>query len=373
MKILFFTETLFFGGKERRLLELISFLKKTTNHTIVLALTEDQIHYDYIYELDVPIVILKRKWTKYDPLPFIRFYKFCGEYKPDIIHSWGRLTTFYSIPTKLLRGIPLISSMIADSNRGYGVFSLKYLFLKADILFANKILSNSLAGLKAYGINNSKAKVILNGVNLVRFQQVYETGSVKKEYGIKTRLIVVMVAAFTGFKDYNLFLDVARNLGKSREDVTFVGVGDGSEFQHIQRRINEEMITNVILTGSQRNVERIIAASDIGLLCTYSEGISNSIIEYMALGKPVISTDINGGSKELIIEGETGYCIERNVEKISFTLNILLDSADLRKSMGDKGKERIMSHFSIERMGEEFCAVYEEAMTAKSQKNKGLN
>lgn len=362
MKILFFTETLFFGGKERRLLELIYFLKKTTKHEIVLALTEDQIHYDYVYELDIPIVIIKRKWTKYDPIPFIRFYKFCREFKPDIIHSWGRLTTFYSIPSKILGRIPLVSSMIADSKRGYGPFTLKYFSLKADILFANIILSNSKAGLKAYGIVTPKARVILNGVNLERFQMSYDTGAVKKEFGIKTTLTVLMVAAFTGFKDYNLFLDVAKAIGRSREDVTFIGVGDGPDLQHIQRRISDELITNVILTGSQRNVERIIATTDIGLLCTYSEGISNSIIEYMALGKPVISTDLNGGSKELIIEGETGYCVERNVEEVTDRLTILFNSADTRHSMGNKGKERIYSHFSITRMGEEFCEIYDEAL-----------
>lgn len=362
MKILFFTETLYFGGKERRLLELIYFLKKTTDHEIVLALTEDQIHYDYVYELDIPIVIIKRKWTKYDPVPFIRFYNFCREFKPDIIHSWGRLTTFYSIPSKILCRIPLVSSMIADSNRGYGVFTLKYFSLKVDILFANVILSNSRAGLKAYGITNTKAKVILNGVNLERFQMTYNTDEVKKEIGLKTTFTILMVAAFTGFKDYNLFLDVAKIIGKSREDVTFVGVGDGPELQHIQQRVKDEMITNVLLTGSQRNVERIIAASDIGLLCTYSEGISNSIIEYMALGKPVISTDLNGGSRELIIEGETGYCIERNADKISAALIFLINSSDTCISMGKKGRERILNHFSITRMGTEFCDIYTEVL-----------
>lgn len=362
MKILFFTETLFFGGKERRMLELIYYLKKNTEHTVILALTEEEIHYDYVYELDIPIIIVKRKWTKYDPLPFFRLYKFCREYKPDIIHSWGRLTTFYSIPSKLFLRIPLISSMIADSNRGYGVFSLRYLFLKADILFADTILSNSKAGLKAYGINTPKAKVILNGVNLDRFRQTVDTESIKIELGITTRLTVLMVAAFTSFKDYDLFIDVAKKIRGMRKDVTFVGVGDGPELQRIQQRITTEMIPDVILTGSQKNVERIISASDIGLLCTFSEGISNSIIEYMALGKPVISTDLDGGSKEIIVEGETGYCIERNIDKISSALCLLLDSDQLRITMGKKGRDRIFGHFSIERMGEEFCNVYDKAL-----------
>jgi glycosyltransferase involved in cell wall biosynthesis len=369
MNILFFTETLFFGGKERRLLELINYLRKNTDYNIALAVTEDVIQYDYVYELGIPIIIIKRKWIKYDPLPFFKLYRYCSVFKPDIIHSWGRLTTFYAIPAKLICRIPLVSSMIADADKRYGVFSLKYLFLKIDFFFSDIILSNSHAGLKAYKVNSPKARVIWNGVNLERFQEKYVIDKVKEELGIKTELMIVMVAAFTVYKDYNLFLDIARELAKIRNDVTMVGVGDGPELEGIKQRIKSEMIGNVILTGSQRNVERIIAASDIGLLCTYSEGISNSIIEYMAMGKPVISTDISGGSKELIVEGETGFCIERNAEKIAGSINLLLNNSELKRSMGNKGRKRIGSYFSISRMGEEFIRIYREVITHRLNEN----
>jgi len=362
MKILFFTETMYYGGKERRLLELLQYFKENTDYSITLVLTEDEIHYQYVYELGIPIVIIRRKWTKYDPFPFIKFYKYCRHFNPDIIHSWGRLTTFYSIPSKLLLNIPLVSSMIADADRGYGVFSIKYFFLMADIFFANVILSNSKAGLEAYKINTPKAKVIWNGVHLERFQRKFDPHKVREEFGIKTEFIVVMVAAFTFYKDYNLFLDVAKEIRKTREDTTFIGVGDGSGLEQIKLRINDENIDNVVLTGSQNDVERIVSASDVGLLCTYSEGISNSIIEYMALGKPVISTDLCGGSKEIILEGETGYCIERNSEKIADSINYLLDNQKIRISMGNKGKERINNHFSINRMAEEFEGVYNKVL-----------
>jgi glycosyltransferase involved in cell wall biosynthesis len=259
--------------------------------------------------------------------------------------------------------------MIADADKRYGVFSLKYLFLKIDFFFSDIILSNSHAGLKAYKVNSPKARVIWNGVNLERFQEKYVIDKVKEELGIKTELMIVMVAAFTVYKDYNLFLDIARELAKIRNDVTMVGVGDGPELEGIKQRIKSEMIGNVILTGSQRNVERIIAASDIGLLCTYSEGISNSIIEYMAMGKPVISTDISGGSKELIVEGETGFCIERNAEKIAGSINLLLNNSELKRSMGNKGRKRIGSYFSISRMGEEFIRIYREVITHMLNEN----
>ena len=85
-----------------------------------------------------------------------------------------------------------------------------------------------------------------------------------------------------------------------------------------------------------------------------------------ALGKPVISTDIVGGSKEIILEGETGYCIERNAEKIVASIDYLLNNSELRILMGKKAKERISSYFSIKRMSEEFENIYEDVLAQNS-------
>ena len=332
---------------------------------MALVITEPAIHYDYVNELGIPVEIIERKFFKYDPRLFRKFYRYSSRFRPDIIHAWGRMTTFYAIPTKLLLKVPLISGMISDARRDFNRASLSYLFFKTDILFADIILSNSNAGLAAYKIKTPRARVIWNGANPERFQQKFDTEKTKKELGISNGLIVIMVAAFTNYKDYNLFLDVAKEIGRLRNDVTFLGVGDGPNLDTIRRRTDNESLTNILLPGSSNDVESLIAASDIGILCTYSEGISNSIIEYMALGKPVISTDLVGGSREIIIEGVTGYCTERNVGKLTALLNHLLDNPELRTSMGIKGMERIHSHFSIDQMGLNFNTVYAEVLGHK--------
>ncbi len=369
MRILFFLESLQCGGKERRSLELIRFLKQQTDYAIELVLTDDEIYYEDVYELGIRIRIIKRSGIKYDPGLFLKFYRIARSFKPDIIHAWGKMTTFYAIPTKLICRIPLISSLIADSNKTYKKISPYTYLLKTNIFFSDVILSNSKAGLLAYDVRTEKAKVIYNGVYLERFQKNYNTTKVREELGVKSEFMLVMVATFSKFKDYDLFINVAKEIQKLREDVTFVGVGDGSEWERIDKRIKEEHINNVILTGIQKEVERIVASSDIGILCSISEGMSNSIIEYMALGKPVISTDLTGGSKELIIDGETGYIFDRNREKIIETINNLLDNKALRVSMGNRGRIRIHTWFSINRMGDEFRNLYQNVSDQKEDRN----
>jgi glycosyltransferase involved in cell wall biosynthesis len=367
MRLLFFLESLHGGGKERRSVELIRFLKQQPeNYEILLVLTEEEIYYDEVFKADVRIKILKRKGMKYDPTVFLKFYAICRNFRPDIIHAWGKMTTFYAIPSRVMLGIPLISSLIADASKRYGAISPYHLLLKTNLHFSDAVLSNSRAGLRAYGIKGSKAKVIYNGADLARFEVEHDPVLVKKELGITTDYLVIMVASFSAFKDYDLFLDTARALGEMRRDVTFLAVGDGPELKRIKKRVADEKISNVVLAGRRKDVERLIAASDIGLLCTWTEGISNSIIEYMALGKPVIATDQKGGSRELIDDGMTGYCTRRDVNSVTGLVNKLLNNTELRIRMGKRGKERIWTRFSIIRMGKEFQLLYEDVLLKKT-------
>lgn len=77
------------------------------------------------------------------------------------------------------------------------------------------------------------------------------------------------------------------------------------------------------------------------------------------MGKPAISTDMTGGTKELIVDGKTGYCVERNADKVIALINALLNDKTLRDEMGKSGKERIFSQFSIERFGKEMMELYD--------------
>lgn len=369
MKILFFLESLHGGGKERRSVELMKFLKdQPEGFDIELVLTEREIYYEEILKTGIRITILERKGMKYDPLIFLRFIKVCRRFKPDLIHTFGKMATFYAIPARIICGVPIVANLIADTIRSYRNYSKYHLLLMINSFFSDAVLSNSRAGLEIYGVKPPKGKVIYNGVRLSRFRKDFQQEEVRSELGIKSRFIVIMVATFSNFKDYDLFVDVAKVTGQRRNDVTFIAVGDGPEFQRIKSRIEGETPENVVLAGRRRDVERLISSSDIGLLCTKSEGMSNSIIEYMAMGKPVIATDMTGGTRELIQEGITGYCTDRNAVKVADLIVRLLENPDLRISMGEKGKERIETGFSVTRMGEEFASLYHEVLAQKRGK-----
>jgi len=106
-------------------------------------------------------------------------------------------------------------------------------------------------------------------------------------------------------------------------------------------------------------VEALVNACDIGVLFSpYGEGISNAILEYMALSKPVIAYD-SGGTREVIKNGENGFLIkEEDDEQISKIIIELIDNYKLRKKLGENGRKKIEEYFNIQKMGKEYMNIY---------------
>lgn len=361
MRVLFFIDSLRSGGKERRFIELLFYLKKHTKIEMCVVLTDDTIAYEYVKDIQVPIHVVKRRLIKYDPSVLLRFLKKAKEFRPDIIHTWGMMATVYAIPTKMLLKKPLLANLIANVKKRNERSFLSNFFWRLGFRYADVILSNSKAGLAAYSlIDNEKVKLIYNGVRLERFSIETNIDKIKEELNIKTPYIVIMIASATPNKDYDFLLDVAKYLMSSRMDITFVGVGGGSELERLNNRIKTENIKNLILTGKRNDIETLITIADLAVLFTYSEGTSNSIIEYMAIGKPVITTDVVGGSREIIEEGRSGYILEKNMEHIAAKIINLLDDRELRIKFGKRGKEIVHKKFTVERMGRDYVTLYKK-------------
>ena len=112
----------------------------------------------------------------------------------------------------------------------------------------------------------------------------------------------------------------------------------------------------------QKNVDRIVAAFDIRVLATFAEGISNSIMEYMAFGKPVVATD-GGGTDELVVDGETGFLVPpKQPEALAARIEYLLDNPGIARRMGQAGEARLRDNFSTKAMVDDTITLYERAV-----------
>src|SRR4051812_12870085 len=90
-RILFFIGSLKGGGKERRLIELLTYLQEKGQHELMVVVTDPTIQYPSFYKLNINYEVIPKTWQKKDVSIFYKFYKKCKQFKPHIIHTWGRI------------------------------------------------------------------------------------------------------------------------------------------------------------------------------------------------------------------------------------------------------------------------------------------
>jgi len=109
-------------------------------------------------------------------------------------------------------------------------------------------------------------------------------------------------------------------------------------------------------------VESIVSGIDVGVLCTYTEGISNSVMEYMAAGRPTVVTD-GGGSRELVVEGRTGFLVPpSDPEAMAIKIEALLDRPDLAEELGLAAQRHLLRQFSLEQLADNTLRMYRSVL-----------
>ena len=357
MRILFFIDSFPAGGKERRLLELMKGLKRRPGFELALVIMSRDVHYKEIYDLKIPIHFVIRR-TKRDISVFSQFYKLCKKFKPDVIHCWDSMTAVYLVPVSKLLRLKFVNGMVVDTPVRKNIRNKNWLRAKLTFPFSNVIIGNSQAGLAAYGASKRKSLCIYNGFNFCRTENLPDDFAIRSDLSVDTRFVIGMVASFSIFKDYATYYTAAKMLLTKRRDVTFIAIGDNTDSSESKDMVTDEFAGNFRLLGRRSGIESIVNIMDICVLATFTEGISNSILEYMAMGKPVIATD-GGGTKEIVENDITGFLVSQgNPAELAEKMEILLENEALRYKMGLAGKEKVSQIFSIDEMVDKYVSCY---------------
>ena len=232
MKVCYIIDGLKTGGKEKQLFWLIKSIIKNKKikpqDILLITLTfESQLDNDF-KKLGINFKYLIRRYKKDIFLTF-KLNKILKEFKPNVIHSWSVMTSFY---VSLIKQIGTLNfSFIEGSIRN--VIPKKDLSLKNRTLnkinnhFADIIIANSNAGLIAYKAPKKKSIVIHNGFDQERLKNLENKESIKTKFNITTPNVVGMVARFCNEKQYPFFIKTAQEIIKKRKDITFLAIGDG--------------------------------------------------------------------------------------------------------------------------------------------------
>lgn len=350
MKILYLIEELGGGGKERRLVELLNGLSKNKNIDLHLILTKSTNKYPEVNELPIKIHLL----NGFSNFGLIRqYFLLLKKIQPDIVHTWSFKTSFYIALLKPSFSYKFIAGFIGDT---FG-FSKIHSIIAKQLIFkrAESVVSNSQAGLEAYHVPSKKGNIIYNGFDPKRISTISEnklTG-----LGIDTSLIIVMLANVTEHKNYRLFIEIAEYFTNLQSDVTFISIGKiKKEYRSLVEPYTNNKHPQIKFLGFRDDVNDLIKDCNIGLLCTYTEGISNAIIELMANGIPVITNDLKGGTNEIISTGIDGFICKD--EDMTGKINELINDEKLRCKISKNAINKIVSEFSLSEMVANYVKIY---------------
>ena len=355
MRVLLCVDSLGVGGKERQAVKLARGLAAAPDISCRVTCFDQATFYRS--ELDeIPVDTLARR-SRWDPALFRDLRKICDDFHPDVIHTNGLVSSFYALPVARRLGIPLINGSIRNA---FTDRDLRWRLERYLLLLSDARVSNSRAGLVSRRLDVSDARnvVIRNGYDVDRLLNCTSVAlGIDLDPATKK---VGMIAEFNPYKDYATFISAARTVCAIRNDVDVLAVGGGANLAHHQAAAAD--LPRLHFLGERHGVAHIIRTFDVGVLCSFSEGISNSVMEYMALGKPVVATD-SGGMRELVVHGETGLLVPpRRPEDVASAITYLLDHPDNAARMGAAGQRRLQRDFSFTRMVDEVLELYQRVL-----------
>jgi glycosyltransferase involved in cell wall biosynthesis len=214
-----------------------------------------------------------------------------------------------------------------------------------------------------YGLEPTKAWIIRPAVDPVLF---HPSVKARSDAGI---FRVITTGSLIWLKGYEYALQAIRAIVDQGVPLRFDIIGEGPERQRVLYTIYELGLGEHVrlferLTSDE--VRQQLQDADVFLLSSLSEGISNAVLEAMACGLPIVSSDC-GGMREAITHGVEGFLVpSRDQNRIAECLKKLYEDADLRKRMGRAARKRAQSEFSLEQQIARFIDLYDSLNQMKT-------
>lgn len=279
-----------------------------------------------------------------------RLRQYFDEQRVQIVHAYMNKTALFAVASCMFSNRIVVTSRL---NIGYwynraNTLQFKLMNLATDHIMANSEEAKRIA-VKTENLPESRVSVVYQGVDMEVFRPGLGDPRAADALGIPREARVVgSVANLRPVKDIPLFLRGAALVAKQVPDAVFLLVGSGELYDELVKLSEDLGIRDrVFFTQGQGKVIDYLARMSVGCLTSLSEGFSNAIMEYMAVGLPIVATAV-GGNGEAIAEGETGYLVrERTPEALAGPIIRLLQNEELRAGMGRRGLERCRENFEI--------------------------
>ena len=319
--------------------------------------------------------LVRRIHLFYDLRAFFALIKILRNERPDIVHTHtskagilGRWAAFF------VRVPVIIHTPHGHVFWGYfGKLKTRIFILleKISALVTDRLVmlteQEKIDHLHFHIAPENKFSVVHSGINLDEFSNTsVDPAAMKRRLGIpEDNLIVGTVGRLTSIKGHRYLIEAARKIAGSRPDTTFVILGDGELLDELKNMVTRSDIEeNIKFLGWRSDVAEVMSTFDIFALPSLNEGMGRVLVEAMALGRPIVASNI-GGIPDLVVDGENGYLVPvGDVETLAARIRKLLDDPEKREEMGECGK-KIAIDYSANAMVQKIDRVYRKLVVSR--------
>jgi glycosyltransferase involved in cell wall biosynthesis len=342
------------AGTEKQLLMLLNGLDRTRFFPYLICLRDSDWLKTQRFEFPVVIYDLK-KILSFGLLKYLRqFAHLIRQEKLDIIQTFFvDANMFGTLGARLARCKIIISSR---RNIGDWHTRLHVSILRLLRRWTTQYLANSEAAaiktVKAERVPRSKITVIYNGLDHRPYRSLSPDmrWQRRRQWNIAdNETLIGSVANLRDVKNIDSFIRAAACLNREFPTLKYVVVGDGANREKLKNLIDSLSLTDKFhLVGRYMDIVPCLAAFDIAVTCSSFESFSNSLIEYMAAGLPIVASDV-GGNSEAVSHDENGLLYPADNEKeLANGLRRLLSDRPLAARLGQSAKKSAFDRFSRE-------------------------
>ena len=357
------------GGLENGLVNLINRMSVDRYRHTIVSLTDISDFRQRITRPDVNCIALHKR-PGHDVRMLWQLWQLFRERRPTIVHSRNLAALDAQLPAWLARVPVRIHGEHGRDVHDLDGSSRKYQWLRRGfrpLIHQYVPLSRDL---EAYlrgpvAVPADRIRLICNGVDTERFHPAAQrAGLLPDGFATVDDIVMGTVGRLEPVKDQLTLVKAFTEL--VRQDpagprLRLVLVGEGSLRAPIEALLDKTSVARQVwLAGDRDDVPALMGALDLFVLPSLAEGISNTILEAMACGLPVVATRV-GGNAELVLEGRTGVLVERDdPAAMAAALAGYVHDSELRRDHGAAARQRIEAHFSLDGMVARYTDLYDE-------------
>lgn len=359
-----------YGGLENGVVNILNGLADDGARHVVVALTEATAFAERLPDA-VAVHSVGKKPGK-DFGAYLRLYRLLRQLRPQVVHT----RNFGTIDCSLVAFLARVPVRL-HSEHGWDVFDpdgtkRKYRWMRrvmSRFIHRFVTVSDDLAGwlVHTVGIARGKVERLYNGVDTGRFRPADDSGRDLLPARLRRDGVVVIgsVTRFSAIKDpmnlVNAFQRLARR--DSAAPAVLVMIGGGELHSEAQAALAEAgLAESVWLPGARDDVPALMQIMDVFALGSLREGISNTILEAMASGLPIVASD-TGGNRELVADGENGLLVPPGDDRaLAEALEHYVGDSTMRRRHGAESRRRAAEEFSLSVMVDRYRALYNGAI-----------